>query len=79
MEWVPKVRPQVDSVDRKTSHNPGVTEIRGRFALAMDGPGVPRPMQHPLGHSDCKMELGQFRELVRSAEPGTTGESEFEI
>lgn len=47
----------------------------------MGGPGVLRPIQHPLCHSDCKIELGQFRELVpvHNADHGSTGESEFEI
>lgn len=77
MERVPKVRPQADSVDRRASHSPGVTEVR--FSLAVGGPGVPRPVQYPLGHWDCKMELGQFSQLVpiHDADPGSTWESEF--
>lgn len=74
VEWVPKVRPQGDSVDRRTSHNPGVIKVRGRFSLAVGGPGVPRPVQYPWGHWDCKMDLGQFSQLVpiHDADPGNT-------
>lgn len=46
----------------------------------MDGPAVPRLVQHPLGHLDWKTELGQFRELilVYNADSGSAGESELE-
>lgn len=39
-------------------------EGRGRSAFAMGGFGLPRDVQHQLGHLDCKPESGQFEELL---------------
>lgn len=59
VEWIPKVRLQADSVDRETSHNPGVIKVGGRFTMGRHG--VPKPMQYPLGHSDCKTVRAVWR------------------
>lgn len=48
MEWISKVRPQVDSVDRKTSHNPGVIEV-GQIRSCRGWPWNTQTRAAPIG------------------------------